>query len=114
MQLDAIEVDQRLLATNLLTSAFLDQFFSILFNALKEEPLVDKIVRETTDSMKQSRRKGKQFTAALFGGNFWFYFGVLFGKQVMPLLQHVLARSDVRVCCLVVYVSERIVDLLDG
>jgi hypothetical protein len=41
---DAMEVDQRLLATNLLTSAFLDQFFSILFNVVKQVPLVDKIV----------------------------------------------------------------------
>jgi hypothetical protein len=43
---DSMEVDQRLLATNLLTSAFLDQFFSIFFNVLKQEPLVDKIEKQ--------------------------------------------------------------------
>jgi hypothetical protein len=67
---DAMEVDQRLFATNLLTSAFLDQFFSILINVLKQEPLIDNIVREATDSIKQSRRTGKQVMEAYWAVTF--------------------------------------------
>lgn len=55
--LDSMENDQRLLATHLVAlSEVLGQFLGALFRLLELAPIVDKIVREMPDSIRQSRR----------------------------------------------------------